>query len=631
MAQVLNRSRLIDHGEGEMRELAIDLAEEALAALRPSVGLRRSVLFDGEELVAAGNNYDLSAFRKIVVLGAGKASGELALALEQMLASRLTDGLVVVPRGVPVLPKRISVMEADHPLPTYASADAGRALLERAAALSAQDLAICAFTGGSSALASLPPPGVSVSEKRYLHQLLLSTGMSIIEINTVRKHVSAIKGGRLARAISPARILNVTVSDVIGDPLDCITDLTVQDTSSVADAIAVLEEYQLMGQVPRSVREYLLTHAEAESPQLSDVDIATEIVLRGEDGIDAVLAAARSQHLVGVRLGSRLEGDAASVGRVLATLPREAYAEGAPWPRNTVVVGCGGEYTVTLDSNHESSFGKGGPSQEAAIGAALALSGSRGVVALFLDTDGSDGGTTVAGGLIDWSTEARARQLGVSLRKTLLTHGTTVALEALGDAIVTGPTHTNVNDLVILVIRLCRPPSGRSALIHHGRSWCVPWPSLRRNLIDVAVRTARHGRGEITVHLPEGWHHQDRVVESVRSCLRPATGSGGLTSPNPGHRNPRTARRGHPALSPDPEDRHKAAAEAGGGTPTPAITWGNSSYRNRAGDDLPQFAGRSRLRVEGRARFRARASSQGVAAYFCLDQSEKCTPRNNGL
>ena len=192
-----------------------------------------------------------------------------------------------------VAPLRVAMMEAGHPVPTAASVDAGRALVEKAEGLGAKDLAICVFTGGSSALASVPPPGVPPADKMALHRLLLASGMSIVEINTVRKHVSGIKGGRLARAIAPARIVNLTVSDVVGDPLDCITDPTVADTSTAADALAVLEDYGLTQGVPGSIREHLMSGTEAESPELSDVDIETVLVTRGRHGSDAVIAAAR--------------------------------------------------------------------------------------------------------------------------------------------------------------------------------------------------------------------------------------------------------------------------------------------------------------------------------------------------
>jgi glycerate-2-kinase len=265
--------------------------------------------------------------------------------------------------------------------------------------------------------------------------------------------VSAIKGGRLARAIAPARILNLTVSDVVGDPLDCITDPTVQDTSTVADALSALREWEVLDRVPAAVRDYLADCAGAESPDLRDADIESVLTVRGEDGSDAVVRAAASRGLAAVRLGGSVEGEAATVGRLLATLAREARAGGSPWAPGTVLVACGGECTVSLGPDADRLFGRGGPSQEAAIGAALALDGVHGIAAMFADTDGSDGGTANAGGLVDWSTGERARQKGMSLRKALVAHEATAILEACGDAMVTGPTQTNANDLVLILIR----------------------------------------------------------------------------------------------------------------------------------------------------------------------------------
>lgn len=449
----LNRSRLVDHGEREMREITLDIAEQALDALSPAAGLDRSVQLQGEELAVPGRSYDLSTFDRVVVLGAGKASAELACGLEMILGPRVDDGLVVVPKYPDVTPERIRLLKADHPVPSKASVDAAQALLETAEGLGEGDLAICVFTGGSSALAVLPPSGVPTEDKIALHRMLLGSGMSIVEINSVRKHVSGIKGGRLAGAIAPAAILNLTVSDVVGDPLDCITDPTVPDTSTVADALSVLDDYELIGELPPSVRLHLMSCAEAESPDLKGIDVESVLVTRGKDGTDAAVAAAESLGLVGVRLGELLEGEAASVGRVLATLARQSRSEASPWPRGAVVVGCGGECTVTLGPGGEARFGRGGPSQEAAIGAALALTGVEGVVAMFIDTDGSDGGTDIAGGLVDWSTDARARRQGMSLRQGLLGHESRAVLEAVDDAVVTGLTQTNANDLVLLMIR----------------------------------------------------------------------------------------------------------------------------------------------------------------------------------
>jgi glycerate 2-kinase len=450
VARIENRARLTDHGDQRLRSTVLDLAELALAALSPSAGLRRSMALDGPNLVAGGRSYDLAEVDRLVVMGAGKASAEVATALEQMLGPRLDGGVAVVPDTAVRPIRRLTVLSGEHPVPGPASVTGARALLEQARHLGGRDLAVCVFTGGSSALASLPPPGVSAAEKARLHRLMLSSAMSVVEINTVRKHVSLIKGGRLARAIAPARILNLTISDVVGDPLDCITDPTVQDTSTVADALSVLREWELLDRVPESVRDYLVKCAEAESPDLGDVDIHSVVLARGEDGTEAVLKAAGPRGFSGVRLGGSLEGEAATAGRVLATLAREARATGSPWPRGTVVVACGGECTVNLGPNADALFGRGGPSQEAAVGAALALDGAAGIVALFADTDGSDGGTAIAGGLVDWSTAGRAREQGLSLRKGLVDHGTTALLEACGDAVLTGATLTNANDLVII-------------------------------------------------------------------------------------------------------------------------------------------------------------------------------------
>jgi glycerate-2-kinase len=201
------------------------------------------------------------------------------------------------------------------------------------------------------------------------------------------------------------------------------------------------------------VRDHLADCADAESPDLSDADIESLLTVRGEDGSDAVARAAASRGLAVVRLGGSVEGEAATVGRLLATLAREARASGSPWARDTVLVACGGECTVSLGPDADRLFGLGGPSQEAAIGAALALDGARGIVAMFADTDGADGGTPIAGGLVDWSTSERAGQAGTSLRKALVAHGATAILEECGDAMVTGPTQTNANDLVLILIR----------------------------------------------------------------------------------------------------------------------------------------------------------------------------------
>lgn len=306
------------------------------------------------------------------------------------------------------------------------------------------DLVITCFTGGRSALLSLPPDGVTFEEKRCLNELLLASGMPIAEVNTVRKHVSAIKGGRLARRIAPARIVNLTVSDVADDRLDILADLTTQDTSSPADALDILRRRELIDPIPGSVAAHLRS-AEARSPDLADLEITTVMLANGRRVCEAMAEAARRQGLRPVIASTNLEGDARWIGSHIANLAIRRSPSGPE--AGTALIGCGGEATVDLGT---ATFGFGGPNQEAAIAAALALEGHP-VAALFLDTDGSDGGTAHAGAICDGATAQRAQELGLDLAHALASHTATETLSELGDLVDTGPTGTNVNDLFVAV------------------------------------------------------------------------------------------------------------------------------------------------------------------------------------
>src|SRR5258706_11534091 len=252
-----NAHELLDHGLTELRQVVLDIAEAGLRAAHPGRAVERLVRYDGRLLQADGRTFDLAAASSIVVLGAGKASVAIAAAVEKMLGDAITQGLIVIPRASSHALRRIEVMTADHPVPSTASWEAGRRLAEIAAGLGPGVLLITAFTGGSSALACLPPDGVTFAAKQRLHTLLLESGASIAEINTVRKHVSAIKGGRLAALADGATILNLTVSDVVGDHVDLLCDPAVQDTTTSSEAITVLKRLGLWREVPAEVREHL--------------------------------------------------------------------------------------------------------------------------------------------------------------------------------------------------------------------------------------------------------------------------------------------------------------------------------------------------------------------------------------
>jgi glycerate-2-kinase len=449
------RLTLCDPGEvrGErlhdLRSVALELASVGVAACHPGRATEGAVALDGTNLLVDGTPHHLAPEADLVVLGAGKASLAIAKALDAVLGDRLNGGVVVVPPGHEERLTHIEVLVSDHPLPSARSAAAAQRLLERARRAEEGDIVLACFSGGSSALACLPPPGVSLTDKRELHRLLIESGMPIAEINTVRKHVSQIKGGRLAAAALPARVINLTVSDVAMDPFDVITDPTVRDTSDCDDAVAILEGYGLWPRVAESVRSHLRAR-DGESPQIGDAGIQSVMLTTGAVACDAMAALATTRAFTPIVLSTSLEGEAREIGRILANLARESSRRGLPFRPPCAIVGCGGEGTVSrLDA---AATGSGGPNQEAAIAAALALRPEDRVAALFLDTDGADGGTDVAGGLVDGFTASRARDAGVDLRAALLRHNSREALTAVDDAVVTGPTGTNVNDLFVLVV-----------------------------------------------------------------------------------------------------------------------------------------------------------------------------------
>jgi len=445
---VANFTELDAHGMQIPRGIALELVQVGLAVLDPFSAVKGEVHLSRDQLHVGRRVYDLSEIEHIYVVGAGKASLRIAEALEELLGDRITDGVVVVRRGQRGCLSRIRTWEADHPIPSERSQRGAQLLFEVANRAGAGDLVFVCVTGGSSALACYPPAGVSLTEKQEVHRLLLQSGANILEINAVRKHVSEIKGGRLARRIAPAKIVNLTISDVAGDPLDYITDLTVPDTSTVADAIQVLHRYHLWDRMPESVRQHLLQGEKAESPDLSEVDIYTLMLATGDTACEAMARRAAELGLRSLVLSTFLEGESREAGIVLATIAKEVVRKGRPITPPCVLLGCGGETTVTLEGN----FGTGGPNQELVLGAALKLEPDEPVAIAAVDTDGADGGTEFAGGLVDGLTRRRLEEKGIDLRTVLTDHLASYALRELGDLIITGQTHTNVNDMFVVAV-----------------------------------------------------------------------------------------------------------------------------------------------------------------------------------
>ncbi len=435
---IKNHDDLVSHGNRVLRAAALAIAEHTLDQVNPYAATRRLVRLEGHTLTVGELTYDLSTRGAIYVLGAGKASLPIACALEDVLGDRIGDSLVIVKEGQEKGTRSIKLREASHPLPDERGYDAARAMVELARKAQQGDIVFCAITGGSSALSPYPVEGVTLPQKRAVHRLLLECGASIREINAVRKHLSQIKGGRLALAIFPAEILNLTVSDVTGDPYDYITCPTVPDTSTFADAVRVLDRYDLWGRFPASAAAYLRNATpEQENPRdFGTHPVHTFLLVRSGEACEAAAEKAAELGFAPQVLTTEMEGDSAAEGLVFGN--RLASRSGD----EAVALIAGGETTVTLNGEG----GLGGPNQEFALSAARALT-SEHMVVLSLDTDGTDGPTLLAGGLTDNSTLTRARQRGLDLGTALALHDVSPVLTALHDAIVTGHTGTNVNDL----------------------------------------------------------------------------------------------------------------------------------------------------------------------------------------
>jgi len=449
---ISNSEDLAAAGMADVRALALRVAAAGLEACDVHLATAEAVEVTEAGIAFEGREYTLEPDARVIVVGSGKATLAIAATLEKILGDRLEGGAVVVRDGADSIAlEKVEVLLADHPLPTERSETAARRVMDLVEDLGPGDLAIAVFTGGSSALTSLPPEGVTQAEKRRLHELLLGSGAPIVEVNAVRKHVSAIKGGRLAARVAPGRLVGLTVSDVAGDVLDAITDPSVQDTSTVEDALEILHRRGLWDELPPSIREHLASDA-AHSPRL-EAEPQTVMLVNGAGVCEAMAAEAEAAGVSAHVVSTELEGEASFVGRHLAELATSCTRDGAPVSAPCVLVGCGGESTVTLASNGAGgSFGAGGPNQEAAVAAALQLAGGAPVCACFIDTDGSDGGTDVAGAVIDGLTAERAQAAGIDLAAAVADHRTGEALEGLGDLIVTGPTQTNVNDMFVIAV-----------------------------------------------------------------------------------------------------------------------------------------------------------------------------------
>jgi glycerate 2-kinase len=437
-----------------MHQDAKAIFQAGLKAVDPWDAVHRHCRCDGRHLRIGNKTYDLTTVERLLVVGAGKATAVMAQAMEDLLADRISGGLISVKYHHTAPLKRIETIEAGHPAPDAMGVAAARRMFDLVHSAGARDLVIVLLSGGGSALMPLPLDGITLEDKQTASNLLIGSGASIHEINAVRKHISAIKGGRLARAAAPAATVALILSDVVGDDLDVIASgPTVPDASTFDQCRQIIESYELAERLPESISTRIQKGVAGEIPETpkpaSQNWSHVQNLIIGSN-LEAILAA--RQHAVSLGyntliLSSRMEGETRVVARVHGAIAREILAAGHPLPAPACLLS-GGETTVTLKGN-----GRGGRNQEFALAAALDIQGADHMVVLSGGTDGTDGPTDAAGALADGTTAQRARAAGLDIVWHLDNNDAYPLFQKLGDLFITGPTRTNVMDLRVLLVR----------------------------------------------------------------------------------------------------------------------------------------------------------------------------------
>jgi glycerate 2-kinase len=447
----------------------IDIFNAALAAVDPYRVVTRGMTFENNCLHAAGAAYGLEAFDRVLVVGAGKATARMALAMEDALGDRISDGLIVVKDGHTAPLKIIKQVEASHPVPNEAGVEGTKRILELVRTANEKTLIICLFSGGASALFVAPVNGLTLNDKQVVTSLLLKAGASIGELNAVRKHLSAVKGGRFAKAACPAQVVTMVLSDVIGDRLEVIASgPTARDTTTFADAMAVIEKYGLKEKIPMRVLAFLERGMDGREPETvksgdSCLHKTRNVIIGGiAQALSAAKEKARQLGFAPEVVTGELQGEARDAALFLATAALRAHDALKPGELRCLL--SGGETTVTVKGP-----GKGGRNQELALAFALEIEGLNGVSLLSAGTDGTDGPTDAAGAIVDGSTVSRARAFGIDAVHALDYNDSYAffqrfdALSGNKSHIMTGPTGTNVMDLQIMLLEKSGEPEKKPA------------------------------------------------------------------------------------------------------------------------------------------------------------------------
>jgi glycerate 2-kinase len=437
----------------QLRAHACEIFLAGLRAADPLDAVKKSVRLRNDHLQVANRSYALSKIRNLFVTGCGKAAARMALAIEDLLGDRVADGLVVIKYGHDLPLQRIKVVEAGHPIPDEAGLDGARQIVELVRAAGENDLVLFLISGGGSALFPGPADGLTLADKQRTTQILLQSGATIQETNAVRKHISKLKGGRFAKLVAPAHLVSLILSDVVGDSLEAIASgPTVGDATTYADCLEIVQRYDLREKIPDSVVNLLGRGAQGavdETPKPSDaVFQKVQNVVIGSNQT-ALKAAKLQAEVLGYHtqiLSSSIEGESRAVARSHSALVKEIALTDKPVRRPACVIS-GGETTVTVRGD-----GLGGRNQEFALAAAIQIDGLDGAVVLSAGTDGTDGVTDAAGGVVDGSTIQRGRARGLDAAAFLTRNDSYHFLKATKDLLITGPTFTNVMDLQVMLV-----------------------------------------------------------------------------------------------------------------------------------------------------------------------------------
>ncbi len=469
MGKIKNFAELLAHGDVESRQVVLKILEQVLLKMDSYNRIQNLVKLDGDILHIGVKQINLQEKKRIFLLGAGKACNSMAHAVEDILGDKLTQGIIIVKILEPGETfQSCEVTCGGHPLPNKAGLDATLSILQLIEKANPDDLFITVISGGSSALMSCPIEGVSLEDEMKVSDLLLKCGANILEINAVRRHISQVNGGRLAERIlaKGAELINFVISDAVGAKPTadrnhpCFYQGTpiARDQTTIPDALNTIRKYGLTADVPKAVMDYLeADDASHETPKELKGRVSHFVFDRVPDSSEVAAAVAADMGLPAMTLTTYLEGESREAGIFLTSIAREIQTNRRPLKPPCVLL-LSGETTTKINKNEK--YGQGGPSQELALGFALNAKLVKGVCLGALDTDGTDGPTAAAGGIVDSQTAARACAKGLDLFRSLLEHSSHSILEGLGDCIYTGTTGTNVCDLNVLYIPNSKEDNG---------------------------------------------------------------------------------------------------------------------------------------------------------------------------